>query len=95
MADGQARRDAAPGELGTPKVYFAYRDAGIEPRVRQLEELTAGIPVDVLEMAAVHAVLAFELCVYAALINPEREALTEAIRRARSSADKLIEEVAK
>ena len=41
------------------------------------------------------AQLAFELCVYAALIRPEREALTEAIRRARSLADKLIEEVAK
>ena len=100
-ADGQARRDAAPGELGTPKVYFAYRDAGIEPRIRRLEGLAeglcAGFAIDMgtLDVAAVHAVLAFELCVYSALIHPEREALTEAIRRARSSADKLIEEVAK
>ena len=96
-ADGEARREAAPGELGTPKVYFAYRDAGIDARLLRLEGWAAGETIDptVLQCAAAHAVIAFELCVYAALINPEREELTEAIRRARSSADKLIEEVAK
>lgn len=94
-ADGQARRDAAPGELGTAKVYFAYRDAGIEPRIHRLEELAEGlctgvaISMGTLDVAAVHAVLAFELCVYAALIEPDRD-LAPAIRKARAVADELI-----